>query len=264
MLYLRVEHFLSFFKMTRILKFKFKLFFAHLALSIFLFGGFLFFLTCLWYPNPLWKAVGVINLILIIFFIDTVIGPCLSFIIGSPQKKSLRLDLSIIAVLQICAFIYGVFTLMQGRPAWLVYDVDRFELVRANEIHQKDLQKVNKIYRYPGFLGPIYVDSQAEFRNSDEAKQQMLEEITTGIGPAQRPEFYRPISNSYKKIQQRALPLKNLSNFNDKAMIDNQLDIYPEADAYLPLKSNSKDMTVLISRNPEVKIIAIVDLRPWK
>jgi hypothetical protein len=43
--------------------------------------------------------------------------------------------------------------------------------------------------------------------------------------------------------------------------VDKVLTKYPDANAWLPLKANAKDMVVLINKE-KAKIVKIVDLRP--
>ena len=50
---------------------------------------------------------------------------------------------------------------------------------------------------------------------------------------------------------------------NDVTIVKKILAKYPQANAYLPLKANAVDMTVLINKDT-AEIIKIVDLRPWK
>ena len=50
------------------------------------------------------------------------------------RKKSLKMDLAVIIIIQLSALFYGIYSIFEGRPAWLAYNVDRFELVRNNEI----------------------------------------------------------------------------------------------------------------------------------
>ena len=62
--------------------------------------GLVFFI---WYPSPLAKAVGVTHIFLMLLAIDVIIGPVLGFIVYKEGKKTLKMDLSIIITLQLCA-----------------------------------------------------------------------------------------------------------------------------------------------------------------
>ena len=77
------------------------------------------------------------------------------------------------------------------------------------------------------------------------------------------PERYVALNQVTLQIQQRALSLNLLEKFNDRMQVKQLLAKYPQANAYLPLKANAVDMTVLINKDT-AEIIKIVDLRPWK
>ncbi len=67
------------------------------------------------------------------------------------------MDLTVIALLQLSALAYGVWTVAEGRPAWLVFAVDRFELVRVLDIDERKLEQADLAYRQPSLLGPQWV-----------------------------------------------------------------------------------------------------------
>lgn len=116
-----------------------KFFLGHLSISFLvalLVIGFMFFV---WYPSPLATAVGVTHIFLMLLAIDVVIGPILGVLVYKEGKKSLKFDLTVIILLQLSALCYGIYSIEQGRPAWLVFYADRFELVRKNEIIQDNI-----------------------------------------------------------------------------------------------------------------------------
>ena len=68
----------------------------------------------IWYPHPLHTAAGVTEIFLIVLGVDVVIGPLLTTLVYRQGKKSLRFDLSTIALLQLLAFSYGLWTVAEG------------------------------------------------------------------------------------------------------------------------------------------------------
>jgi len=54
-----------------------------------------------------------------------------------------------------------------------------------------------------------------------------------------------------------------LNQFNDKALVEKTLFNYSQATAFVALKANAVDMTVLINKE-KGEVVKIVDLRPWK
>lgn len=238
-----------------------KFFFSHLSISFLialLVIGLVFFV---WYPAPLAKAVGVTNIFLMMLAIDVIVGPILGWLVYQEGKKTLKFDLSVIILIQIAALCYGGFSIEQGRPAWLVYNVDRFELVRKNELVDINIQQAQPQFQQPSWFKPQYVSTEFA-KDTQQRNNEMFAEIFDGISVAQRPERYVELTQVKTQIQQRALSLKELEQYNSKTEVEKTLAKYPNADAWLPLKANAIDMVVLINKDT-AEIIKIVDLRPW-
>lgn len=239
-----------------------KFFLSHLFISLLIalmVIGLVFFI---WYPSPLASAVGVTHIFLMLLAIDMIVGPVLGLLVYKEGKKSLKFDLSVIIIIQITALCYGVYSIEQGRPAWLVFHADRFELVRKNDII---LEKINQAQ--PQFQHISWASSQFSAVKSAENAQQhqndMFTEVLGGVSLAQQPERYVELTQAKTKIQQRALPLRELEQYNPKAEVEQKLAKHPKADAWLPLKANAVDMVVLVNKETAT-IIKIIDLRPWK
>ncbi len=98
----------------------------------------------LWYPAPLHIAVGVTGIFLMLLAIDIIIGPVITFIIYKPEKPSLKFDLCVIALLQLCALTYGLYTVFIARPAFVVYNVDRFDVARAVDLDPASVENAKK------------------------------------------------------------------------------------------------------------------------
>lgn len=229
-------------------------FLSHLFCSIFIACMVLALIFCVWYPTPLAKAVGVSHILFMLIGIDLVIGPILSFIVYKEGKKTLVFDLSVIIVLQLCALGYGLYNIAQGRPAWLVYYKNSYELIRHSDVVAPAGQAVSSPW-----LGPQYTAVKLS-----QDPQKYDEELTLelkGYSLAQFQERHIAWSKAKDDMQKYAIPVQQLTQFNDSALVQAQLQKYPQASYFFPLKALEQDMTVLIDK--EYKIIKIVDLRPW-
>ncbi|MCU7886580.1 MAG: type IV pilin accessory protein, partial [Candidatus Thiodiazotropha sp. (ex Lucinoma annulata)] len=102
------------------MKTKFVAFLIHLSLSVCIALLVMLLVFRLWYPAPLHDLVGVKHIFYLLVGIDVVIGPVLTFIVYKKGKPSLATDLSLIAFFQLAAFFYGIWTVAEGRPAWIV------------------------------------------------------------------------------------------------------------------------------------------------
>lgn len=238
-----------------------KFFLSHLSISILIaliVVGAVFFA---WYPVPLSTAVGVTQIFLMMLAIDVIIGPLLGCLVYKEGKKTLKCDLSVIIFIQIAALCYGVFSIEQGRPIWVVFNVDRFELVRKNDIILEKIDQAQSQFQHIPWLKPQYAATEFA-KNIEQRNDEMFAEVFSGISIAQRPERYVELSQAKNQIQKRALPLKELEQYNLKTGVERTLAKYPDANAWLPLKANAVDMVVLINKE-KVEVIKIVDLRPW-
>lgn len=237
-------------------------FLSHLFISLILallVIGLVFFI---WYPSPLAIAVGVIHIIFLILAIDIIIGPVLGFWVYKEAKKTLKLDLSVIIIIQIVALCYGIFSIEQGRPVWLAYNVDRFEMIRKNEVITDHIDQALAQFQHTSWFKPQYVAVQFA-QDKKQREDDMFAEVLAGISLAQKPERYVDFAQAKASIKQRAQPLALLKDFNDPNVVKMILVQYPQANAFIPLKANALDMTVLVNKNTG-DIIKIVNLRPWK
>jgi hypothetical protein len=238
-----------------------RFFLSHLGISIFIVLAVIGLVFGVWYPQPLATAVGVTQIFLMLILIDIIVGPLLGLLVYREGKKSLKFDLSVVILLQISALVYGLYNLEQGRPAWLVYNVDRFELVRKNELVDINIQQAQPQFQQPSWFKPQYVSTEFA-KDTQQRNNEMFAEIFDGISVAQRPERYVELTQAKTQIQQRALPLKELEQYNSKTEVEKTLAKYPNADAWVPLKASAVDMVVLIKKET-AEVIKIVNLRPW-
>lgn len=114
----------------------------------------------------------------------------------------------------------------------------------------------------PSWFKPQYVATEFA-KDTQQRNDEMFAEVFSGISIAQRPERYVEITQAKNQIQQRAKKLDLLDQYNDQLVIKQTLAKYPQATAFVPLKANAVDMTVLINRE-KGEVVKIVDLRPWK
>ena len=223
-----------------------------------------------WYPVPLHKAMGVTDIFLLLLVVDVILGPCLTLSVAKPGKKRnlLLFDLTVIIVLQISAFLYGLNAVAEGRPAWVVLSEGRFNMVNPVEIDQRYPELADQgapEYRHPPLNGPQWVS--APVPEYADAQAGIAGEVSlflaelSGLKIYHQPKYYRPLAEGFSIIQENAQPLDKLKKFNPETDVQEKLAAYPDADAFLPLKGKVRSMTVLLKKD-ENRIIATVDLRP--
>lgn len=232
-----------------------KFFIGHVTLSLLIASVIIFLVYVVWYPAPLAYALGVSNLFLMMMMIDIIIGPILGFLVYKEGKKTLKMDLTIIVILQLSALLYGVYSITQSRPAWLVYHGAVFSVVKNIDVHYTPNAKPE--YQQTSWTGPKYV--AYTLPQSHNITNLANPSIQSAIGDINNPMMYGNLDS----VRMFGLPLSTLERFNDKALIDKTLQKYPTADAWVGMMTGGQDMVVLINKQ-ENKIVKIVDLRPWK
>lgn len=221
----------------------------------------------LWYPGALFEQAGGRELFLLIVGVDLTIGPVLIFILYVPGKKGLAFDLATIAFLQSAALIGGLWVLFESRPAYIVFVKDRFDLVRANEIANEELDKA-KPGPYAGlpWTGPRIVGARVP-TDPDEQFNLMMSAIG-GTDVQHLPRLYVDYGEVRAEVRSRAAPLARLRELNPRSTgaIDRLVARLgrPESELrFLPMRAGEADVTVVVDAS-RGEVLDIVALRPWE
>jgi hypothetical protein len=164
----------------------------------------------LWYPYPYRELSGGLALFLLIMSVDIVCGPLLTAVIYNPAKplKELLRDLILVVIIQLAALVYGVHTIAQARPIYMVFEVDRFNVISAADVNKHVLAKMPKMWSTLPWWGPGIISAR-EPKDGDE-RTRSLDMSLQGVEPSMRPDWWQPLELSRLQILQRAKPLKDL------------------------------------------------------
>lgn len=214
-----------------------------------------------WYPDPLQIAFGVTTIYLMLLSIDLILGPLLTFLVFKEDKKKLKFDLGVILIIQLSAYLFGLYTLAQGRPVWQVFVVDDIELVSLVDLKKSEGYLINPDFKSSLFMRPQWVS--AVYSTDKKVQQQQKEaEMFQGISLAVRPEIYQEISKQQKQITHKLKKIDDLYLFNpQKVSVDKIIHLYPDAKGWLPVKASKLDMVALFDE--QGRPLSIVNLRPW-
>ncbi|EMC2589747.1 TfpX/TfpZ family type IV pilin accessory protein [Pseudomonas aeruginosa] len=240
---------------------KIRAFAVHFLISALVCSLFSCFAFWVWYPGPLSARLGLWHILLLLVMVDVGLGPLMTFIVYRKGKNSLFFDLSVICLLQFVAFAYGVWTIAEGRPAWLVFNVDRFDLVRVSDLDRVSVN-VREQYRRAPLWGAGMVAVALPLL-AKERSELLMDVLRTGRDIPFRPELYVPLAQQKQAIRSKLRPLSELSVLNTRWQLVGTLTKYPEADCWLPLRVENDSLVVLMTRET-AQIVAIVDLRAWK
>lgn len=240
---------------------RFKAFLVHLACSSVIALLALLLVFRFWYPAPLHEALGVTEILLLVLLVDVILGPLLTMVVYKAGKKTLALDLAVIACLQLAALGYGLWTVAEGRPAWIVFSADRFDLVQVVDLDTRKLGDTPAEYRQPAWTGPRWVAAVPP-ADPEANRTLILEALYSGLDLPQRPNLYQPLASQHETLRQKMLGLAELTKFNSEEQVGKALKQWPKADAWLPLMARAKPMVVLLQKET-AEVVAIVDLNPW-
>lgn len=243
---------------------RFQAFFLHLIFSILTFILFLYLVIYKWYPTPYIDLEGGWYILIILLCIHVILGPLLTLIIFKKGKPDLHFDLTVIACLQIAAFIYGGNIIYQERPAYIVFAVDRFTVVSTRDIDTRLL--IGTDFDKSDSSGPIPVFASMP-ENITKRNNLMFETLTEGAPDLEyRAEYYEPFQPNLKKailrsseITQHYLQHENKTKIKDFLERNNLLE---KNLSFFPLVGKKKDMLVAVNRKTG-NIEGAIDIDPW-
>jgi hypothetical protein len=179
----------------------------HLGISLLIIGGLAFGLFYLWYPPHLLGFAKADTLFGLAAGIDIIVGPLLTLLVYKAGKKSLKMDLTVIALLQLGFLSFGLWTIWTTRPVFIVAAFDRYELVFANEVNPDTLPKsrLPEYSRLPLF-GPVVVGLRKA-----EGEDEFFEAVK--YDSARHPLFYLTPGRAAELVLSNSRPAAELGEF---------------------------------------------------
>ena len=232
-------------------------FISHAGISLGIFSVVIILIKLIWYPDFYYKSQAIQGFLLVVFLVDVVLGPLLTFVVYKKVKPGLKFDLSLIVIFQLAVFIYGVSIIYKERPLYLVYTVDRFVVVTANLIDQDGVKFPELKNDLPRIVGTDFPKDPVE---RDEL---MWKTMDGGPDIDQISYLYRPIVEVKATMQQQGIPVDSLpesivleikTRWPSKTASD--IRVYPfvgsdeAADQLLVWDMNNLDMLGLIDTDP--------------
>jgi hypothetical protein len=237
-------------------------FLTHLLCSVAVVGIFLLVVSLIWYPAPYLEMSGVFSVLAILVMVDVVLGPLMTAIIYKPGKPGLKMDIGLIVTVQIAAFLYGANAIYSQRPAYVVFVVDRFEVMSAADVEGSGSPPPELT---PGlFSGPLLVYSSGP-EDPIKAGEILLGAAQGGNDVSAYPEYYQPYDKRVNEILSRTRPVKKLisSGKIDKELIrDLSGGFSLDSIGYIPVVGRNKVMSMMI--NPTTGIpMGTLDIEIW-
>lgn len=220
----------------------------------------------IWYPSVYFQALGGTGLVLLLVGVDVVMGPLLTLVIYKPGKKNLRFDLAVIALLQISALIYGAHVVYAARPVYLVFSVDRFEIITASDIDEAELAKArNPEFKELPIAGPRVIAATLP-TDSEESQAILFSSLETGQDVSHFPKFYVPFADKVADAIARAKPFDALGEKKHQVLsLVRQEGIAESALAglaYLPVRGKRENATAIIDKK-DGRVVSLLAVDPW-
>ena len=191
-------------------RFRAKIATAHLAVSALLAGSAALLVFGFWYPADLASLSGGTSLFALLSAVDMVLGPVLTAVIASASKprRELARDIAIIATVQLAALGYGLHAIAQARPVAVVWEVNLFRVVTANEVSDEELALAAPALHELPWAGPREL---SVMKPADPAEQLRTIELgLNGVPLAALARHWRPRADAQSQIDRVARPVGEL------------------------------------------------------
>ncbi|WP_137749330.1 TfpX/TfpZ family type IV pilin accessory protein [Acidovorax sp. NB1] len=241
-------------------------FFFHVAISSLVASVAAIIVFLIWYPQPYLDMLGGSGLFLLIVGVDVACGPLLTLVIFSPKKsrRELMLDFSLVAILQIVALAYGIYTMALARPVYLAYELDRFRVISFADLENNSISQKPSSISNPSWTGPAAIAIRVAQPDDPDYLDQVSLSIS-GLEPVFRPDRWESYENQRDLILKKshtidALIKKYPESKESIELILKNIDATKEEINWLPMQSRkSTSWVVLVSK----KNAAILGFLPY-
>lgn len=219
-----------------------------------------------WYPDPFQTMLGGTRFFVLITVCDLVLGPLTSLIIYNSKKtrRALIFDYTVIGVVQLAAFVYGVMSIAHARPVYIAFVKDRLEVVIAEDLADKDLAAAQDPYRTRPKWGPVLIGTQRP--TTREERNDLVMAAMEGKDLQNFPRYFLPYEKVADQVKQVSLPMAALYKHRPEAkqlVADKKLAV-PEAQLrWLPIRGIRSFWTVLVDANSG-KVLAYIPVDPYE
>jgi len=246
---------------------RWKAFGIHLSISIVIGLAVGALLLGVWYPPPYFHVAGADELMLLLVGVDIVLGPLLTLIVFKSGKRGLKLDLTLIGLMQGIALVYGVHVVLESRPVFLVAAVDRFMLVSANDLDPKDVASASSsAWRSLSWTGPKTVG--VALPEGEERTQLMFQSIGGGKDVDKLPKYYVDYAKAAPGLLARAKDVDALKpvDESERATLASAIEKTGEKSdqiVWVPVVARNGSLVMLLDRKSGAPLRAVA-VNPWE
>jgi hypothetical protein len=165
----------------------------------------------IWYPAPFDQVAGGTGLFVLLVSVDVVLGPALTLVAASRGKPvaEFRRDMTVIVMLQVAAFVYGLYAVALARPVFESFEIDRLRVVTAVDLEDIDVSRAPAELRALPWLGPKRI---AAVRPDDPGEtMKSIELALAGRDLSLQPQSWRSYESQQDAAWSRARPVRELA-----------------------------------------------------
>jgi hypothetical protein len=228
-----------------------------------------------WYRWPGWYVAGVSGVVGVMIAVDVTLGPLMTFLVAQPTKPLpvLARDITVIAVVQLCALVYGTASLWSGRPLFYAFSVGTLELVQGYDFNAQQLAAARQQraalmphwYSLPRWIwAPLPKDSQ-EAGNIVESALKGGDDVTS------MPQYFKPWEQGLPELRSQLKRVDNVMYFTRKekmALKQRMRALGLDPDQLNAMSLSGRGRPLLVVFDPaKLKILAMIappDIaHPW-
>ena len=235
----------------------------HFLISFAVLGTIIGLVVWRWYPPSLFGMAKAGPLLATLSLVDLVLGPLLTLIVYKAGKRSLKFDLTVIALVQVAALAFGLWTLWQSRPVYFVAIEDRFRMVFANEIDAAAAAKAPPEYQRMPVFGPLQV--AAPLPDEPKARLQAMLDAMAGLDISQRPDHFEAYPHAkVQNLLARGMTRERVLELAPAADREAWNEVFAGRDGalMLPISSSRGSASVLVDGSSGATL-AYSPLDPW-
>jgi len=228
---------------------------SHLIISVLIFGSFALWVYFIWFGQVFFDIGGAQEPLLMIACVDVVLGPIMTLIIFNPGKKGLKMDLTLIALVQISALSYGAYTIHKGKPGMILFKDGDFQNITESAIDRSKYPN-ESLQQYSLTPTLAIVD-----RSSRDAKAAKL--LSSIVSEELDYPFYKPLAEQpdISTMLDGALPFDALVNSSDrnKTSVMDFLQGRSQEDFAFYIITNNEEQRILVADAHNGDLIATLD-----
>ena len=235
----------------------------HFSISIVIFSSIVAVAILFWYPPPYFFADGGWQMIRLAAGVDVVLGPLLTFVVYKAGKPSLKLDLSIIGILQVSVLIWGVVLMYQQRPVYVTFALTQFFTVTEEQLAHGEHPAADLKKAVHGTPEIVYV----KLPDDSKKKLALLEAGMAGERPFYtHPDLYTPLSKNIFAVLSAGLDVNKLTKNHPEYQQELTAFLMKHGGdakdyAFVPLRCRYRALVMALHK-PDGHVAGTIDIPP--